>query len=116
MMDESVVPSSKCSTGQDFAPKRRSLRNQKSPESSSGVYTDPRENGIGAQDIQDGRNEKGIAPSRLKRPGKNVQKSESEIIEEAMKPLTDDERKAWKGWCELESDPVSSHLELRTLS
>ena len=26
---------------------------------------------------------------------------------EAMKPLTDEERRAWKGWVELESDPVS---------
>ena len=27
-------------------------------------------------------------------------------IEEAMKPLTDEERRNWKGWVELESDPV----------
>jgi ubiquitin carboxyl-terminal hydrolase L5 len=28
-------------------------------------------------------------------------------IDEAMKPLTDEERRNWKGWVELESDPVS---------
>lgn len=27
-------------------------------------------------------------------------------IAETMKPLTDDEREEWKGWIELESDPV----------
>lgn len=30
-----------------------------------------------------------------------------DLMCEAMKPLTDDERRAWKGWVELESDPVS---------
>jgi ubiquitin carboxyl-terminal hydrolase L5 len=29
-------------------------------------------------------------------------------VEEAMKPLTDEERQHWKGWVELESDPVST--------
>jgi ubiquitin carboxyl-terminal hydrolase L5 len=28
-------------------------------------------------------------------------------IDEAMKPLTDEERRSWEGWAELESDPVS---------
>jgi ubiquitin carboxyl-terminal hydrolase L5 len=27
-------------------------------------------------------------------------------VEEVMKPLTDEERRNWKGWVELESDPV----------
>lgn len=31
----------------------------------------------------------------------------SDPVEEAMKPLTDEERRNWKGWVELESDPVS---------
>lgn len=30
--------------------------------------------------------------------------------EEAMKPLTNEERRSWKGWVELESDPVSCLL------
>ncbi len=34
-------------------------------------------------------------------------------VEEAMKPLTDDERRNWKGWVELESDPVSRAVASR---
>jgi ubiquitin carboxyl-terminal hydrolase L5 len=30
----------------------------------------------------------------------------SDPVEEAMKPLTEEERLSWKGWVELESDPV----------
>jgi len=30
----------------------------------------------------------------------------SDPIEESMKPLEDEERQNWKGWVELESDPV----------
>lgn len=30
-------------------------------------------------------------------------------VEEVMKPLTDEERRNWKGWVELESDPVCIH-------
>lgn len=29
-------------------------------------------------------------------------------MEAAMKPLTDEERRSWSGWVELESDPVSN--------
>lgn len=34
--------------------------------------------------------------------------SDIDAMDEAMKPLTDEERKNWKGWAELESDPVGS--------
>ena len=37
-------------------------------------------------------------------------------IEEAMKPLTDEERRNWKGWVELESDPVSFGIVLNPIS
>lgn len=43
-------------------------------------------------------------PSR--RATAKLKKSDAEVIEEALRPLTDEERNAWKGWCELESDPV----------
>lgn len=37
----------------------------------------------------------------------------SDSMEAAMKPLTDEERRSWPGWVELESDPVSSMFYLR---
>ncbi|KAI9643457.1 hypothetical protein NHQ30_008076 [Ciborinia camelliae] len=97
----------------DFEPRRRSLRNQKCSKSPSGVSTDPGESGTEAQEVQDEQSSMDLAASHARRSGKKVQKSESEIIEEAMKPLTDDERKAWKGWCELESDPALFNFILR---
>jgi hypothetical protein len=33
-------------------------------------------------------------------------------MEAAMKPLTDEERRSWAGWVELESDPVSYDVDL----
>ena len=32
----------------------------------------------------------------------------SDPVEEAIRPLTEGERQSWKGWVELESDPVST--------
>ncbi|KAF5876532.1 putative ubiquitin carboxyl-terminal hydrolase protein [Botrytis fragariae] len=55
----------------------------------------------------------GLATSRLGRFGQNIKRSESEILDDALKPLTDDERKSWKGWCELESDPALFNYILR---
>ncbi|KAA8566369.1 hypothetical protein EYC84_008945 [Monilinia fructicola] len=66
------------------------LRNKKCSKSPSEVTTEPSENDTVTHE-----------------------KSESEILEEVMKPLTDDERKAWKGWCELESDPALFNFLLR---
>jgi hypothetical protein len=45
-------------------------------------------------------------------PKRNLRKRRAESTVtldpiEAMKPLTDEERRNWKGWVELESDPVS---------
>jgi ubiquitin carboxyl-terminal hydrolase L5 len=36
-------------------------------------------------------------------------------VEEIMKPLTDEERRNWKGWVELESDPVRIHKHTSNL-
>ncbi|KAF7876564.1 hypothetical protein EAF04_001653 [Stromatinia cepivora] len=96
-----------------FEPRKRSLRNQKRSESPSGVSTDPRENGMGAQEVQSEQNSMSLATSRPGRSGKKVKRSEAKIIDDALKPLTDDERKAWKGWCELESDPALFNFILR---
>lgn len=53
-------------------------------------------------------------PTPSKRPGLRTRKPpaviEDDPLEEAMKPLTDEERRNWKGWVELESDPVSYEL------
>ncbi|RAL61924.1 hypothetical protein DID88_002413 [Monilinia fructigena] len=88
-MDESPV-SEDDATISAFQPRRLSLRNKTCSKSPSGVTTEPSENDTVTHE-----------------------KSESEIIEEVMKPLTDDERKAWKGWCELESDPALFNFILR---
>jgi len=42
------------------------------------------------------------------RKRKNVEtKNPSDSIEDALRPLTAEERLEWKGWIEIESDPVS---------
>jgi ubiquitin carboxyl-terminal hydrolase L5 len=47
----------------------------------------------------------------LRRKREEPKKDSSNIMEAAMKPLTDEERRDWPGWVELESEPVScSHL------
>ncbi|ESZ90661.1 hypothetical protein SBOR_8961 [Sclerotinia borealis F-4128] len=95
----------------DIEPRRRSLRNQKSSKSPSGVSMEPRENGMGSQEVE--QSSTGLATSLPRHSGKKVKKSESDLLDEAMKPLTEEERKAWKGWCELESDPALFNFILR---
>jgi hypothetical protein len=43
-----------------------------------------------------------------KRTAASTTEDEVDAVAEAMKPLTEEERKKWKGWVELESDPVCS--------
>jgi ubiquitin carboxyl-terminal hydrolase L5 len=46
-------------------------------------------------------------------------RDEAAAVAEAMKPLTNEERMNWKGWVELESDPVCklpSHYKYETLT
>lgn len=45
--------------------------------------------------------------SRSLRKRKDPPAVSADPVAEAMKPLTDEERQNWKGWVELESDPVS---------
>ncbi|KAK6608195.1 ubiquitin carboxyl-terminal hydrolase, family 1 [Botrytis cinerea] len=113
MMNGSPMPEQRSiqSTASDVDPRRRSSRNQKRSKSPSGDYTDICENDTGTQKTQS--ESTGLATNRLRRSGQNIKRSESEIIDDALKPLTDDERKAWKGWCELESDPALFNYILR---
>lgn len=50
-------------------------------------------------------------PTPSKRPGLRIRNtpvtSGIDPIEEAMKSLTDEERRNWKGWVDFDSDPVS---------
>lgn len=50
-------------------------------------------------------------PSPIRRKGLRIRVApinhDVNYHEEVSKPLTDEERRAWKGWVELESDPVS---------
>jgi len=60
-----------------------------------------------------------LTPSKrtgLRRKREEPMEPEPDPMGAAMKPLTDEERRAWPGWVELESEPVrppSSHLLLR---
>jgi ubiquitin carboxyl-terminal hydrolase L5 len=90
-----------------------------SPETNSSSYT-PADKSARCkrnQDVYD--RQSGGGPEELtptKRPGLRIKqtpsKSTTQPMEEAMKPLTDDERRNWKGWVELESDPVSNSRTL----
>ncbi|TGO18740.1 hypothetical protein BTUL_0008g01250 [Botrytis tulipae] len=99
------------STASDIGSRRRSSRNQKRSKSPSGDNTDRCGNGTGTQKIES--ESMNLATSRLRRSGQNIKRPESEILDDALKPLTDDERKSWKGWCELESDPALFNYILR---
>jgi ubiquitin carboxyl-terminal hydrolase L5 len=52
---------------------------------------------------------------RLRRRSEIPSLVESDIIEKALQPLTDEERRNWPGWVELESDPVRLILVYRHL-
>lgn len=101
------------STVSDFAPRKRSLRNQRRSGSPSGVSTHLRENVMGAQEVQNGQISASPGTGRPKRSAQRIKRSEAGIIDDALKPLTDEERRAWKGWCELESDPALFNFILR---
>lgn len=47
---------------------------------------------------------------RLRRRSEASSVFETDIVADAMEPLTDEERRNWSGWVELESDPVSPTL------
>jgi len=59
------------------------------------------------QDLQD----EDATPSKRaglrKRNADTRARDEAAAVAEALKPLTNEERMKWKGWVELESDPVS---------
>ncbi|EDN95091.1 hypothetical protein SS1G_10966 [Sclerotinia sclerotiorum 1980 UF-70] len=101
------------STVSDFAPRKRSLRNQRRSGSPSGVSTHLRENVMGAQEVQNGQISASPGTGRPKRSAQRIKRSEAGIIDDTLKPLTDEERRAWKGWCELESDPALFNFILR---
>ena len=54
-----------------------------------------------------------IRSSAKRKPKTNVPGA---AMEEAMKPLTDEERQNWKGWIELESEPVGLLMPFTPLS
>lgn len=60
---------------------------------------------------KEGMQDIGPDPTPSKRPGLRIRNTQGDDdinpLDEAMKPLTDDERRNWKGWVDLESDPVS---------
>ena len=48
-----------------------------------------------------------VSPRKFRRGKSSVANGNfSDPVEEAIRPLTEGERQSWKGWIELESDPV----------
>jgi hypothetical protein len=54
-------------------------------------------------------------PERAGRPNQ-IPSEDSSCVEYLMTPLSEDERVEWKGWAEIESEPVSTFLCLRCFS
>jgi ubiquitin carboxyl-terminal hydrolase L5 len=49
-----------------------------------------------------------VSPRKFRRKSAVANGNFSDPVEEAIRPLTEGERQSWKGWIELESDPVST--------
>jgi ubiquitin carboxyl-terminal hydrolase L5 len=58
-------------------------------------------------EIQTFENESPVPQRNLRQRKSAAPKNVLDPVETAMKPLTEEERRSWKGWVELESDPVS---------
>ncbi|PQE13305.1 hypothetical protein CJF31_00008297 [Rutstroemia sp. NJR-2017a BVV2] len=104
-MEESPVPSA----DSGVETKRRSSRNQShstSPSGGSNKAWGGRLDAVNGDHVDQPSLSATGRPSR--RATVKLKKPDAEVIEEALRPLTDEERNTWKGWCELESDPVCS--------
>jgi hypothetical protein len=93
--------------------RRRSTRNRQ-------VSHAPSDNFSSANSSQKRRSPTNDEPPR-KRPQRARKPRPTEVeaelsVEEGLKVLTNGERMSWKGWVELESDPVSFHLLHTTMS
>ncbi|PQE32471.1 ubiquitin carboxyl-terminal hydrolase protein [Rutstroemia sp. NJR-2017a WRK4] len=110
MMKESPVSSADC--GVDT--RRRSSRNQShstSPSGESNKALGGRLDAVNGDHLDQPSLSATGRPSR--RATVKLKKPDAEVIEEALRPLTDEERNSWKGWCELESDPALFNYILR---
>ncbi|KAM3069929.1 hypothetical protein ACMFMF_008283 [Clarireedia jacksonii] len=97
--------------------RRHSSRNQSHPTSPSGGSNKACG---GRLDTVNGDHVDQPSLSATGRPSRRtttkLKNPDAKVIEEALRPLTDEERNAWKGWCELESDPVCSKNILHVCS
>jgi hypothetical protein len=109
MMDDPVIHPSNSSAGE----RRRSSRLR---STSQGLSETPgpstRSTPIKSvqdtpQDDKQSLEDESPVPQRSLRQRRSAIPHGTVSIEEVMKPLTDEERRDWKGWVELESDPVS---------
>ncbi|KAM3083382.1 hypothetical protein ACMFMG_004034 [Clarireedia jacksonii] len=94
--------------------RRHSSRNQSHPTSPSGGSNKACG---GRLDTVNGDHVDQPSLSATGRPSRRtttkLKNPDAKVIEEALRPLTDEERNAWKGWCELESDPALFNYILR---
>lgn len=93
------------STSVSDVPSRRSTRKAKSftvseqntvlPSQGSGSTIDPT------------KSRQGLTTQKRKQPGKiQVVVDGDDGVEAFLQPVTEEDRRMWKGWCELESEPV----------
>lgn len=61
---------------------------------------------LATPDPREGNKSPTKTKGRLRRRSEIHSIVESDIVEKALEPLTDEERRNWPGWVELESDPV----------
>ena len=107
MMEAVIDPSTSPLMGRRQPPRTtKSLKPLDETQESPMHHDTPRSNGT-AEDGSKSVNEEPPLPKRNLRKRRAESTVTLDPIEEAMKPLTDEERRNWKGWVELESDPVS---------
>jgi ubiquitin carboxyl-terminal hydrolase L5 len=114
-MDDLGVPPSSLNSGERRQPSRfRSASQAPSEILERSIHS------THTTSVQDSpQDEKQSVNGQSPRPQRNLRDRKStavlDPVEEAMKPLTDKERRNWKGWVELESDPVSASSPLLPL-
>ena len=110
-MDDPILLPSDLNSGERRRSSRvrsTSLRLSETPERSTRSTPVPSVKDTPQAETQSPKEESPV-PSRSLRRRKSAVSNGiiSDPVEEAMKALTEEERQNWKGWVELESDPVS---------
>jgi ubiquitin carboxyl-terminal hydrolase L5 len=109
MDDPALLPSDMNSTEQRRSSRiiSTSLAINETPEKSKS--SSPYVQGTPQAEKSSAKAESPVPPRKFRRRKSAVSNGNfSDPVEEAIRPLTEGERQNWKGWVELESDPVST--------